>query len=300
MIVALAACSDRESPAVDEVSGRFMAPVQEMTVRSEALDIHVRRAGNPDAGEILVAINGGPGQSSEYMLDLERLAGPDLAVVTYDQRGTGRSDSPPPQPDNFELADYVADLEAIRQTLGMEKIHLLGHSWGALIAIAYATTHPENTGMMILMGGASSSWDATQAGMRRFSQHLDQLQRAGVISSTLPSGVDEQFEAILPAYLSDPAAELEGWQAPTNNQRTNSLTWTTVRGYDLSASLSQLTLPVLILWGQDDPFGQEMAQATRDALVNAEVEYILLPRCGHYWHECPEPFYSAVSNFLQH
>jgi len=47
----------------------------------------------PESGNTLIAIHGGPGLSSHYMLNLERLAGPELAVVTYDQRGVGRSTS---------------------------------------------------------------------------------------------------------------------------------------------------------------------------------------------------------------
>ncbi len=55
---------------------------------------------------------------------------------------------------------------------------------------------------------------------------------------------------------------------------------------------------MLLLWGEGDPFGVQMAEATRAALANAQVEFALLKECGHFWHECPEQFYPRVRAFL--
>ena len=65
--------------------------VREFTVPAVDVTLHARMAGDPKAGNVLIAINGGPGLSSHYMLGLEDLVGPDFAVVTYDQRGVSRS-----------------------------------------------------------------------------------------------------------------------------------------------------------------------------------------------------------------
>nr|NIN67517.1 hypothetical protein [Anaerolineae bacterium]NIN97622.1 hypothetical protein [Anaerolineae bacterium]NIQ80561.1 hypothetical protein [Anaerolineae bacterium] len=65
--------------------------VQELEVPAGDVTLHVRIAGDPQAGEVLIAINGGPGMPSDYVRSLEGLVGEELAVVNYDQRGTGRS-----------------------------------------------------------------------------------------------------------------------------------------------------------------------------------------------------------------
>jgi pimeloyl-ACP methyl ester carboxylesterase len=83
----------------------------------------------------MIALHGGPGQSHQYVLDLERLAGPAFAVVTYNQRGVGGSTSPPGEPSNYELMDCVEDLETVRRATGADRIHLLGHSWGVVVAM---------------------------------------------------------------------------------------------------------------------------------------------------------------------
>ncbi|UCG25818.1 MAG: alpha/beta fold hydrolase [Chloroflexota bacterium] len=299
VVISMTSCGGRNNSADQVGSSGYIAPAEVLKAQSGDLSLYVRKAGGLEPADTLIASNGGPGQSSHYMLDLEQLAGPELAVVTYDQRGTGRSDSPPPSSDNFELADYVADLEAVRQSIGVEKVHLLGHSWGALVTAGYAIAYPENVASLTLMGGAAPEWVETRAGMSRFQRHLAELQRAGIIPSTLPADGGEQFEAILPAYLSDPAATLEGWVPSQYDEMTNRLTWSTIQSYDLTEALGALTMPVLVLWGEDDPFGKAMAENTRDALTAADVDYVLLQGCGHYWHECPGEFYPVLIEFLE-
>ena len=75
-VLVLSACRSSGSAARE-----LHAPASEVT-----LPVHV--AGNPRSGNVLIAIHGGPGMSSDYMASLEQLAGDRLAVVTYDQRGT--------------------------------------------------------------------------------------------------------------------------------------------------------------------------------------------------------------------
>jgi alpha-beta hydrolase superfamily lysophospholipase len=99
-------------------------PVQEVELQAHDVAPHVRITGDTEAGDVLLTIAMGPGFSSHYMATLEQLAGESLAVVTYDQRGTGRSTEPS---GGYELLNYVADLEAVRRAVGAERVHLFGH-----------------------------------------------------------------------------------------------------------------------------------------------------------------------------
>jgi len=54
-----------------------------------------------------------------------------------------------------------------------------------------------------------------------------------------------------------------------------------------------------VLWGEDDPFGLALAEATVSAL-SGEIDLVVLDACGHYWHECPQEFFSQVLSFLDH
>jgi proline iminopeptidase len=280
------AASPAATPAPERAS-----TVQEQTVLAGDVGLHVRIAGDADAGDVLIALHGGPGNASDYMLSLEQLASGALAVVTYDQRGTGQSTEPG---EGYSMANYVADLEAVRQAVGADQVHLFGHSWGGVVALRYAAAHPQQVQSIILMGSGVLSPEVAQAIQRNKAQRVAALQEQGIIPQNASTIAD-----LLPAYFSDPRFEMPGelkkmYYSPVVEQRT----WQALANYDLAADLDRLEQPVLLLWGEDDPFGISMAEATRGTLEEAEVELVVLERCGHYWHECPAAFFAQVRDFL--
>jgi pimeloyl-ACP methyl ester carboxylesterase len=276
---------------------------REVTAHSDGVALHVRVAGNPASGDVLIAIHGGPGMTSDYMLSLEKLVGPDLAVVTYDQRGVGRSSSPRADPGNYTLAMYAEDLEAVRQAIGAESVHLFGHSWGGIVAQRYATLYPERVRSIVLMGSGPPTREQTQQCQDAIVQRVIELVRRGII----PENRDLDASGgpgYLRAYFSDPnfwfSADDPGG-APLIDERTDQvsdLTWEANAGYDLTADLAYLNLPVLNLWGDDDPARPVASPAILAALPNAAVETVVFDNCGHFWHECPESFFAAVRAFL--
>jgi proline iminopeptidase len=265
--------------------------VQEMEARSPGATLHVRVAGDPGVGHVLVAIHGGPGMSSDYMLSLEQLVDEDLAVVTYDQRGTGRSTAPS---DGYAMDRYVEDLDAVREAVGAETFYLFGHSWGGLVAQRYAVAHPDRVSAIVLMGSGAPSMEAVRSANQNKVQRIVALQQQGIIPQQIASLSD-----MLPSYYADPRFDVpDELRDPYYNGAVEQQTWAALGDYDFAADVASLTHPVLLLWGEGDPFGVQMAQATQDALVNAEVEFVLLEGCGHFWHECPDQVYSRVRAFL--
>jgi proline iminopeptidase len=273
---------------------------QEREVPADDVTLHVRIAGDPTAGEVLIGISGGPGLSSGYMTSLENLVGPELAVLTYDPRGTGQSTAPAANPANYDLSKYTDDLEAVRRTVDADKLHLLGHSWGGLMAMYYATVFPEHVDTIVLMGSGPPNIENLGLAQRHFQERITELTRQGLIPEDLSSVGAAQVRAILPAYFSDP-----GFEPPTElldmtfSQTVSDLTMSALGQYDLIEEVARLDHRVLILFGEDDPFNLSMAEATRDALSAAEVEFVVLEQCGHFWQECPKSFFEAVRSFLE-
>ena len=266
--------------------------VQELRVPADDVTLYVRMAGDVDASGVLIALHGGPGNSSDYMRSLEALASEQLAVVTYDQRGTGQSSEPS---NGYGMASYIADLEAVRQAAGVERFHLLGHSWGGVLALRYAVAHPDRVESLILMGSGVLTPESAQQSQAHKAQRVATLQQQGV----LPQEVDSLSD-ILPAYFSDPAFDLpEELQNMYYDPTVEQETWETLEGEDLAAGVDQLQLPVLLLYGEDDPFGSAFFASTELTLTQAEFEMVILDDCGHYWHECPEPFFEHVRAFLE-
>jgi pimeloyl-ACP methyl ester carboxylesterase len=265
--------------------------VQQLSVQADDVTLHARLTGDPDSGDVLIAVHGGPGMSSDYMVSLGQLAGPELAVVTYDQRGTGRSTEPS---EGYAMLKYVADLDAVREAVGADRIIVMGHSWGGVVALRYASVHPERVQSIVLMGSGPPSLEAARAGQSSRAHRITELQREGIIPEAISSVLE-----ILPAYFSDPRFELpEELKDLHYSETVERLTWSALGEYDFTEAAGELVHPVLIIWGQDDPFGLSMAETTKESLSNADVEFVVLEGCGHFWHECPEAFFSAVRAFL--
>jgi pimeloyl-ACP methyl ester carboxylesterase len=267
-------------------------PPQELQVQANDVTLYARIAGNAEAGGVLIALHGGPGNSSDYMVSLEQLASAEFAVVTYDQRGTGQSTEPA---EGYAMHNYVADLDAVRQAVGAETVHLLGHSWGGLVVLRYAAAHPQSVRSIILMGSGVLTPEAAQAGQANRAQRIVALQEQGVIPRTITA-----LAHLLPAYFSDPSFEMpDELKNMHYTPAVEQMTWAALAGYDFAAGLDGLDQPVLVLWGEDDPFGMAYLEATRDALSTARVEVVVLKECGHYWHECPDEFFPHVRAFLE-
>ncbi|HOP16231.1 MAG: prolyl aminopeptidase [Gammaproteobacteria bacterium] len=111
--------------------------------------LYVEEVGNPD-GVPALFLHGGPGAGCEPYH--RRFFDPDrYRVVLFDQRGAGRS-TPHADLSNNTTWDLVADIEKIRETLGIERWVVFGGSWGSTLALAYAQTHPQRVRALILRG----------------------------------------------------------------------------------------------------------------------------------------------------
>lgn len=97
---------------------------------------------------VVVVLHGGPGADHRYLLGLAALAD-HFRVVFYDQRGTGLSPRVPAA--DITPQGFVDDLDAIVDAYGAgQPVHLVGHSWGAMLASAYAGAHPGKVGRLVL------------------------------------------------------------------------------------------------------------------------------------------------------
>lgn len=101
---------------------------------------------------VLLLLNGGPGNPSiDIRKCFEPIAGPDLRIVTFDQLGTGRSDTPQ-DTSLWCIKRYTEEIEMVRDAMGWGRVHVLGHSWGGMLAQEYALAYPQNVRSLILEG----------------------------------------------------------------------------------------------------------------------------------------------------
>lgn len=255
----------------------------------------------PDS-PLLVVIHGGPGISHEYTRPLARLARRGFRVAFWDQRGVGASEVVPPAAQTLD--GQIADLDALREALGAEELVLAGQSWGGLVALRYATEHPERVLGLLLLDSVPGSIGELQAAFGRFHARRRALVARGLIPAVLPPSLGDDCVpsqlALAPVYYFDPrhplARSLGG-----SSCRDGVLddTWRNIGDFDLRGDMAGLPMPILVLSGAADPFGPEMARDLAGALPADHLTVREIPRCGHNgFNECPEPYFAAVEAFL--
>ncbi len=263
------------------------------------MSLFERRVGE---GPPVVVLHGGPGASHDYLRPgFDRLA-IGRTLVYYDQRGGGQSPVPPGTPAGWQ--EQVADLEALRETWGLEQLTICGYSWGGLLAMLYATEHPDRVARLALVSPAPA-WRAARLefeatfSARNMSPAL-QAERAALRDSGLrerdPEAYQRRlFELSVVPYFVDPALvrQLTPFRVIA---RTQQEVWSSLGDYDLRPRLAQLDLPTLVLHGKEDVIP---AWAAEEAARLLRAEWHLLSPCGHCPHvEQPEAFVRAVDGFL--
>jgi len=274
-----------------------------MPLTVNGVTLFTRRVGS---GPLVVVLHGGPGAHHDYLLpQYDRLArGRELFY--YDQRGGGQSPVPRETPVGWR--EHVADLEGIRQALGLERLTLCGYSWGGLLAVLYLLEHPRRVERLALVSPASITAQYRQQFETEFARRMAapevERERAALKASGLRESDPEAyrkraFELSVAGYFKDfhDATKLTPFRVTA---RTQQAVWDSLGDFDLRGRLANLkgplpTPPALILHGTADPIpiagSRELA-----GLLGAELVEL---DCGHCPHvEVTEQFVSALEAFL--
>ena len=123
--------------------------IQRRLAVGDGHEVYFEQSGNPNGIPVLV-VHGGPGGGSNPTM--RRCHDPQrYRIILFDQRGCGRS-TPHASLENNTTWDLVADMERIRDVLGIDRWQLFGGSWGSTLSLVYAETHPERVTGLILRG----------------------------------------------------------------------------------------------------------------------------------------------------
>ena len=253
---------------------------------SKALNINGVRLVYDDAGSgiPLVTLHGGPGMGSRKgdwstfgpLTDSYRL-------ISYDQRGNGDSDGGEP----YSHEQFVADLESLRQELGLGKIILLGGSYGGYIALEYALRHQDNLHALILRDTAANNRYKDTSMVRALTSDfpMDEARLERLFGGWIESDEDfrESFAMIQPLYnvTRDPAAEAERLARIPFRYETHN--WAFSRNqadFDITEALRGVRTPVLVTVGRHDWITPlEASEELASVLPNSEL--VVFENSGH-------------------
>jgi len=251
-------------------------------------------------------LHGGPGAHHDYLLPQYDLLAQARALLYYDQRGGGQS--PVPRDTPLGWREHVADLDALRERLGLERVVLCGYSWGGLLAVLYLLEHPTSVERLALVSPASITVEYRRQFDEEFARRMKapEIQRAR--DALRASGLRERdpaayqrraFELSVAGYFRDfhDAKNLTAFRV---NARTQQAVWESLGEYDLRPQLRDLSSrvplpPSLVVHGTFDPIpiagSRELA-----TLLNARLVELPVGHCPHV--EATAQFVRALDDFL--
>lgn len=314
-LIASISCNGPDSTPSDSTPGATTedpARQEGYVQSSDGVRLFYRMLGSgPDT---LIVLHGGPSFTMDYFYaDLEPLA-MRSTLLFYDQRGAGGStlvaDSAALGGDSF-----VADLESVRRHFGMEKVVLLGHSWGTGVAAMYAQKHTDRVARMVIVGALPlqrsvlvEGFESMQAG--RDSVTLSRMAEWQEAREANPGDVTacrEYYALWFEAFVPDTSSLRRSkgdFCAGTAESLQNAMTavgrytLASLGDWDWRSSLRGVDAPTLIVHGTVDPLPLEGAREWGRALPNARI--LELDGIGHFpYLETPDAFFATVDRFLQ-
>lgn len=248
-----------------------------------------------------LVLHGGLGLDHTYFRPGLDGLGNQLQLIYVDQRGNGRSGRPPLATLTFE--QLAADADALRAALGVEKIALLGHSFGGFVALAYALRYPERVSHLLLIDTAPAfDYGAEiQAAIERRNPPAEVL--AAVAAPAPPTDVEfaELWQTILPLYFHryDNQLAQRAFAETIYNSAVAGRSQELLATYNVADRLAEIQTPTLALTGDDD-FICPPSQARRIQAGIATSQLSIITKCGHFpFIEQPAAFVRAVRGWLE-
>jgi proline iminopeptidase len=267
------------------------------------------RITRPDKGIPLVVLHGGPGGTSCYFSRLE--SGVDQTVVTYDQLGSGRSGRPN-DPSLWNVDRFVEELDVLRKSLGLKRMHLMGHSWGASLAAAYVLKKG-TTGIESLILSSpllsTSDWIRDAQMLKKqlplpTQRILERHEAAGTTDSPEYHEAEQEYTNRFvrrAARVSNPdcVESLPNRQiyqqiwGPTEFHATG-----TLKSFDVTSQFSKLKLPVLLIVGEFDEATPATAERYQKQIPGSKL--VVIPGAAHaQLNDNPDAALSALRSFLR-
>jgi proline-specific peptidase len=229
-------------------------------------------------------------------------------LIYYDQLGCGNSPAPK---DAYPWLPplYVEELDNLREALGLKELHILGQSWGGMLAMEYALTRPRGVKSMIIASSLSSMplWEAEAA---RLVKLLPLDMQAAIWRGIETRQYDTpEYQAAAQAFnlrhicsLDPPpdyiqySNEHSGWLYEAMWGHDEYKVTGTLKDWDITDRLHEITLPVLITSGTLDESTPLQNKVIHDRIPNSEWELLVGTHCVHA--EQPEAYNRLVEEYL--
>lgn len=259
----------------------------------------------------LLTLHGGPGSSHNYLLPLQALAD-ERPVIFYDQLGCGRADAPGDD-SVYSIQRSVDELDAVRAALGLDRVVLLGHSWGALLAIEYLCQGRGRGVDRLILSGAMASIPQVMAGFDRlfatmpegWSDKIHALEKAGKTATPEYAELVQKFYDTFVLRVPpsrEVLATLEALSKSPAYRVLNGPNEFTIVGkikdWDRRRDLKAITQKTLITTGEFDEITLDCHETLRDGIAG-KARLAVMTGCSHLtMNEKPGQYNALLRGFM--
>ncbi|MBW9212037.1 MULTISPECIES: proline iminopeptidase [Terrabacteria group] len=272
---------------------------------------YYRMLGNPKKPTI-VFLHGGPGSTHNYFEVLDGLAEEGYCLVMYDQLGCGLSYLDQ-HPELWTMETWLEELKALKDYLHLEEFHLLGQSWGGMLALEYVLHHQAKAVKSLILSSTLSSaslWASEQHRWIRYLSMDDQkaiqeAEESGDFSSLDYQKANEHF---MKAHCGDTANS--PWSCLQREKKSGTESYLVAWGeneycptgtlshFEVSDELQKIQMPTLIISGTEDLCSPLVAKTMFDQISNAKWE--LVPDARHMvFMDQWEQYQKIMKNWLR-
>jgi proline iminopeptidase len=314
MPAAIATAQNPNPTAADAVY-----PIREGYINAHGIMIYYKSFGR---GQPLMILHGGPGASHDYFLPYLIPLARHHRLIFIDERGSGRSQTLE-NASGYTVENMVEDVESVRQSLGLGRISLLGHSYGGVLAQAYALKYQKNLSHLIL-GSTFSSTKAINEVFVRMKENMPAELRDRInkmeADGLYGHGKDYEKNRYTNEYMI--AAWGEGYfpyvyqnhpDANYDPVDSGKMSWDLYRemwgshgefvidgnlkSVEYTDRLHSIRVPTLILVGDHDESDPSMSRTMNQKIAGSKL--VILPKSGHMtFIDQPGMFEKAVDDFL--
>jgi proline-specific peptidase len=262
-------------------------------------------------GVPVLVLHGGPAGAHEYLKPLADMFGERRSVVLYDQLGCGRSDRPE-NPALWRIERFAREVQVLRDGLGLGRIHLLGQSFGGMLAIEYMLDAPLGI-VSLVLADTTASMPLAARGLQRLRAELPAEARRALEGGEQTGQLDTpEYGAALFAFYQRHVCRLEEWPPellamgrsmmgnPVYRHMWGPNEFTpsgSLQAWDRSARLGEIHVPTLVTVGRYGEIVPECAEAIHDGIAGSER--VVFEQSAHVPHlEEPERFREVVAEFL--
>ncbi len=280
---------------------------QEKYVKVKDAELYCRSMGE---GEPLIVVHGGPGLSQEYLLPhLEKLAKNNF-VIFYDQRGCGKSKGIV-TPETITMKKFIKDLKKVREAYQLDKVSLLGHNWGGLLALQYALKHPTTVNKLILLNSHPDTSSDREVFLKEWVKRMTpyikefiHIEQTREFAEGNPETYQKYFNLVFRTYFANPQlvdklSFLESSKANLDGRKTAKILRDNFLShpFDLNKAVHKLKCPTLIIHGDKDPIPLKAAYHLKGSIPRSTL--VVLKDCGHFpYIEKPDELFPLLTSFL--